>query len=226
MLAFAATNNRRPQDRFKPQGQNNGRQNFSQRNTFFCDHCKVSGHTIQRCYKLHGYPPHFKDKKFAANVQSENTEEDNSVSANLGLTSTQYAQLLQLLGKEQSDNSTDSKAAHVAGKLCLLSASHSWIMDSGATDHMCYDLNLFSVYTVLQDSGNTITIPNGKQVLITHIGTIHLKNNIVLEGVLFVPDFKFNLISIPKLCKDLQSMVTFTNNQCFSSEAFNDSTTF
>lgn len=29
----------------------------TRRQQSFCDHCKISGHTVQRCYKLHGYPP-------------------------------------------------------------------------------------------------------------------------------------------------------------------------
>lgn len=28
----------------------------------FCTHCKNQGHTIEKCYKLHGYPPGFKPK--------------------------------------------------------------------------------------------------------------------------------------------------------------------
>ena len=26
----------------------------------FCDHCKRDGHTIEKCFKLHGYPPGWK----------------------------------------------------------------------------------------------------------------------------------------------------------------------
>lgn len=24
---------------------------------YFCDHCRMYGHTVDRCYKIHGYPP-------------------------------------------------------------------------------------------------------------------------------------------------------------------------
>ncbi|XP_074327777.1 uncharacterized protein LOC141665691 [Apium graveolens] len=36
---------------------------------YFCDHCKIPGHSIERCFKLHGYPPGFKPsqpRKYAA----------------------------------------------------------------------------------------------------------------------------------------------------------------
>lgn len=82
-------------------------------------------------------------------MQNESTGED-LVNDNMNLTPTQISQLLQLLGREkQNDNASastiESKVAYVAGKLCLISTSHSWIMDSGATDHMCYDLTMFSI---------------------------------------------------------------------------------
>ena len=28
----------------------------------FCTHCNMSGHTVEKCYKLHGYPPGYKPK--------------------------------------------------------------------------------------------------------------------------------------------------------------------
>ena len=27
---------------------------------YFCDHCKISGHFMERCFKIHGYPKHTK----------------------------------------------------------------------------------------------------------------------------------------------------------------------
>lgn len=26
-------------------------------NSYFCEHSQMSGHSVQRCYKIHGYPP-------------------------------------------------------------------------------------------------------------------------------------------------------------------------
>lgn len=67
-------------------------------------------------------------------------------------------------------------------------------MDYGqsVTDHMCHDLSLFYEHKHIErvGAGNHITIPNGKQVSITHVGIVHLKYNIMLQDVLYVPDFK------------------------------------
>lgn len=191
-------------------------------NNYYCEHCKMSGHTIQRCYKLHGYPQNMKnDRKFAAANSAQCDKEDQSNDSTLmSFTPTQYQQLLQLLGKEKNedinlDHTSNSRSDHVAGTFCLLSAVGSnWIVDSGATDHMCHDLSFFQSYKEITGNFNTITIPDGKQVHITHQGVLKFNNDITLTDVLYVPDFKFNLISIPKLCKDLQCEVVFSDLGC------------
>jgi hypothetical protein len=48
----------------KPQG-------FSRKERPLCTHCGLLGHTIEKCYKLHGYPPRYKftrDKKVASSA--------------------------------------------------------------------------------------------------------------------------------------------------------------
>lgn len=46
-------------------------------------------------------------------------------------------------------------------------------------------------------------------------GTVILNDAITLKDVLYVPDFNFNLISIPKVCKDMQCQVVFTDNDYY-----------
>lgn len=192
----------------------------------------MPGHGIQRCYKLHGYPSNFKtDRRQATAVQLEDENQSVGMSSdNISFTPSQYQQLLQLLGKErkgdQSQNSTVNtgqaqsqnvnKSANVAGKFCFISSfGSSWIVDSGATDHMCHDLSLFSHYTEVQGNSNFITIPNGSKVKVSHSGTVTLSSNITLKDVLYVPEFRFNLISIPKVCRDMNCHVIFTDYDCY-----------
>lgn len=35
---------------------------FSKKDRPFCTHCNYHGHTIEKCYKIHGYPPGYKHK--------------------------------------------------------------------------------------------------------------------------------------------------------------------
>lgn len=48
---------------------------------YFCTHCKIAGHSYERCFKVHGYPPNFKfkDKRVAVVSQSEDTVNPISV---------------------------------------------------------------------------------------------------------------------------------------------------
>lgn len=50
------------------------------RNNLFCEHCKMKNHTVDKCWKLHGYPKDFKGKRkrVAAATQTEDyTEKGN-----------------------------------------------------------------------------------------------------------------------------------------------------
>lgn len=227
-MAFAA-NRRNFQPRgnqyIPPQlrtGNNYGSTESKFRTNFFCDHCKITGHTMARCYKLHGYPQNFKgDRRIAAVTQLDDSAQLSEGNVeNVTFTPSQYQQILQLLGKEGKEDSTTTghnvKSGNVAGKFCFISSYGSkWIVDSGATDHMCHDLSMFSTNNDLQSTDNFITIPNGNKVKVTHSGTVAVSDKIILKDVLYVPEFKFNLISIPKVCTDMQCHVVFTDNGCY-----------
>ncbi|XP_010518561.1 PREDICTED: uncharacterized protein LOC104793836 [Camelina sativa] len=45
-------------------------------------------------------------------------------------------------------------------------------------------------------TGVIFSLPNGTRVAITHIGTVHITQTLILHDVLYVPIFKFNLISV------------------------------
>ncbi|XP_021761303.1 uncharacterized protein LOC110726145 [Chenopodium quinoa] len=79
---------------------------------------------------------------------------------------------------------------------------------------MCYDLKYFATFDVVTTSNHSITILDGSEVKVAHIGTVLLKA-LTLQNVLYVPSFKFNLESIPKLCLNLDCEVIFTANKCF-----------
>lgn len=96
-----------------------------------------------------------------------------------------------------------------------LVSSEQRIVGSGATAHMCFDLSLFTNYHQLEGNSNFITILNVKLVAITLVVTVIDNSDIILEDVLYVPDFKFNLVSFPKLCQSRNCSIIFTINSCF-----------
>ena len=59
-----------------------------------------------------------------------------------------------------------------------------------------------------------ITMPNGKQAQIQHIGSMELVSGLILTEVLHIPDFHFNLLSVSKLTKQYSANVIFTPNVC------------
>lgn len=123
-----------------------------------CTHCKKSGHTINKCYRLIGFPKEFKFTKprHAANACVNDGVDHNSsvhaMSSATSLTPDQCQQLIQFLqntqlnnGSSQSSNNASSetndlKYANFAGIMACSSISNSnstWIIDTGANDHMC-----------------------------------------------------------------------------------------
>ena len=74
------------------------------------------------------------------------------------------------------------------------------IFDSGASKHMTYDMNLFTVLRLFDNDSNKVTIGDGKPLDIKGMGSITLNTGYILHNVLFVPKLTFTLISISSLC--------------------------
>ena len=198
------------------------------RPSLFCNYCKRSGHTIDRCFKLQRQrdnPASFseKSKRVAATVHTDGLlTSDHNPSSIPSFTQEQYTKLLALLNKHDLESSShhsgdSTSAAMLAGKVFCVSTSspHSkWILDSGATDHITPNLQLFSSYSPLSHD-SFILMPNGKHAKIHHIGTIQLTPSLSLLNALHVPDFQYNLLSASKLAKQLSAQVIFSPDHCF-----------
>jgi len=91
--------------------------------------------------------------------------------------------------------------------------SSSWIVDTGASDHIAYDHTLFSSTTTLHKPTYVI-LPDSRIKFVTKIGQIPLQSNLVLQNVLYVPKFKFNFLSIGKLLSDQPIFTTIYPHKC------------
>lgn len=90
--------------------------------------------------------------------------------------------------------------------------STDWILASGATDHIVHSFTLFtSITSIVQIS---IRLPNGDVAKVTHIGTVQLSSTLILENVLCIPTFSFNLISISQLTQSPTCCI-FLSHCCF-----------
>lgn len=68
--------------------------------SYYCDHCKVPGHSKKRCFKIHGYPPgwKFNSPKRAAIAQNSKGDEKEA-STGVNLTADLYSQLMTLCSR-------------------------------------------------------------------------------------------------------------------------------
>ena len=101
---------------------------------------------------------------------------DLSQAAAPSLTNAQYNQLTLLLNQQNTNQHRSSSedmnvASFPAGKrFCFFTSldNSTWIIDSGASDHITSHLSLLQDVSVIQDSCY-ITLPNGKKAQIKHV---------------------------------------------------------
>ncbi|XP_010544477.1 PREDICTED: uncharacterized protein LOC104817097 [Tarenaya hassleriana] len=152
------------------------------RKSFFCDHCKHSGHTKDRCWvsNPHLKPSRYKDtprREAAMTAGHEPVPNESSIN----LTSAELKGLKHLLQTFNQDSGN-------------ITTSLSIVIDSGATTHMFRDASWFTNITT---SNGVVSVANGKSVPILGHGTISLFDTKLTA--LYVPQFQTNLLSIPKL---------------------------
>ena len=95
--------------------------------------------------------------------------------------------------------------------LALLIHLQPWILDTGVSDHIFGNKDLFSSLT-FSSPLPTITLANGSQTIAKGISSTCPLPSLPLTFVFYVPDFPFNLISISKLTRDLHCVLTFSHN--------------
>ena len=188
------------------------------KNNLWCTYCKKPRHTKEKCWKLNGKPPSREwgnnggqQRPQAHMVEQPKTEEN---SATGGFNSEKMEKLRSLLGSLDKPIGTCYLA--LSGTLSFsfcINASHrvyddSWIIDSGATDHMTSKSQLFHTYTP-SPSNKKIAVANGSLVTVAGFEDIYIAPTLILKNVLHVPKLSANLVSIQKLTHDLKCYVIF-----------------
>jgi len=133
-----------------------------------CTHYNKTGHTVDTCYKKHGYPPGYKfqnGKTYSVNniATQEEYDSNNNENGDTHFTHQQYQILTNLLkqantsagqaqvnqvgsfvaGTSQQDRDSTSTGNTHTLKNPLLN-KYTWILDSRATDYVCFTLYDFS----------------------------------------------------------------------------------
>lgn len=73
--------------------------------------------------------------------------------------------------------------------------------------------------SISSNVNHTVKLPNGALAHVTHMGTMHLSNFLILHNVLCIPTLSFNLISTSKLSEDFCWLI-FLTNVCLLGLAF------
>lgn len=83
-----------------------------------------------------------------------------------------------------------------------------WIIDSGASSHVCHDANLMISIDKLADPVD-IHLLDGTIKTVRYAGDARINKNIFLRDVLMIPGFTHNLISVAQLFKIQEQSVLF-----------------
>ena len=121
--------------------------------------------------------------------------------------STKYTHLTQVT--KSASISFVVQTANVS--VCLSHSSGPWILDYGVSDHLSGNKDLFSSLTITSPLP-IITLANGSQAMPKGIGIACPLPFIPLTSIFYVPDCPFTMISISKLTRDLNCLITFSDN--------------
>lgn len=153
-----------------------------------------------------GYPELWpgKNKREKGKPRAACAETESNLISNL--TKEQYEEFQEhFVGENKTTQSEASCSANMAGKY---KHNDEWIVDSECTEHISYRSGILEG---LINSTNEapVTIPNEETVPVKAKGSHTLPNGMKVQEVLLVPKFTFNLLSLSKISRDLNCVVTF-----------------
>ncbi|GAU51024.1 hypothetical protein TSUD_283680 [Trifolium subterraneum] len=93
----------------------------------------------------------------------------------------------------------------VVSQVNMVTDVSKWVVDSGATRHICANKDAFTSYTIVGDGEEQVYLGDSRTVAVQGKGKIMLKltsgKTLVLTEVLHVPEIRTNLISVAQLSK-------------------------
>ncbi|KAK4410398.1 Retrovirus-related Pol polyprotein from transposon RE2 [Sesamum angolense] len=214
-------------------GQRNGHKGkgLIDKRSLTCSNCGKTGHSRETCFKLHGVPDWYRDLKDQKRKEGTQTRGFNVMARDgaenvteFGEAMKQVTEFLKLMKGQLPATTTDPLQINFAqgedfagigaSRDSFINDFGSWIVDTGATNHMCTDSSLFThTHTLINKS--VVHLPDGSSQPVKLTGAVRLHNNLILRDVLCIPSFKYNLLSVHKLCTSNSVSVLFSSSHCW-----------
>ena len=168
-----------------------------------CTYCNKLGHTRDRCYQLHGWPPRTAHiAQFSDSDSQLHQTPSSSTSQGTSPIDSEYDDYLRYQAAKSASVASVAQTGNASVCLTNTSSLGPWILDSGASDHVSGNKDLFSSLTTTPTLP-TVTLANGSQIVAKGIGLAHPLPSLPLTSVLYTPKCPFNLISISKITRTL-----------------------
>ncbi|XP_019179261.1 PREDICTED: uncharacterized protein LOC109174480 [Ipomoea nil] len=206
-----------------------------------CTHCGYTGHTEDKCYKKHGYPPGWRPKSKNQGYASANQTQGSSThqqtnSSGVSFTHDDFARFLEFMQSKKPTSESLNSPFDQPPKALVNTLStgfqnegmppslnsvkinkNDWIVDSGATHHIICDLEMLRDQKEVHNLH--VDLPNGQQAAISFTGLVHLSAELVLHNVLYVAGFHYNLISVGALAKNTKCVIEMQSDKCVIQDA-------
>lgn len=160
-----------------------------------CFGCGKSGHKIRDCNAAAKKKKNVRNKFHTKEEVSSSDSSDND--------------------DDDEDDGECEALIVIDQALSAVTDTEKWIIDSGASRHMCNDGTKFYKMRDLKQP-QMVRVGNGYPVRVKSKGTVKLtigKKNFKLRNVLFVPELKFNLLSVAQSAKAGKSF-EFSEDRC------------
>lgn len=126
-------------------------------------------------------------------------------------TQEKYDQILKLINKDNFGN----QMKEYTGTINTFDVSDTventnWIVNSSAPNHMVHNEKLLNkIDNNSINKGIKVYLPDGKSLDIAYTRECRIGEDETIRNALYVPDFKYNLLPVSKLTKDLRCFVSF-----------------
>ena len=176
-----------------------------------CTYCNKLGHTRDRCYQLHGRPPRTAHVAQSSDSDSQPPQTlTSSTSQGIPPNDSEYDAYLCYQVAKSTFVASIAQTGYASTCLTHTSCLGPWILDSGSSDHIYGNKDLFSSLTTTPTLP-TVTFANGSQTVAKGIGLAHPLPSSHLTSVLYTFECPFNLISISKITRTLNCSIIFSD---------------